>query len=147
MATNESKQNLWHAIKFTLFSISAGLIQIASFTLFLEVLHWDTWLSYLVSLVLSVVWNFTFNRKFTFHATGSNLRRAMLLVLAYYLVFTPLSTLWTALLTGSNPFTGQEATCAQWLKYVVEIGTMVVNFATEFVWQKFVVFKDTAQKK
>ena len=141
MSETQEKKSLWQAIKFTLFSISAGVIQIGSYTLLLEVLHFDTWLSYLISLVLSVVWNFTFNRKYTFHANG-NLRRAMLLVLAYYLVFTPLSTLWTAVLTGSNPFTGQEATCAQWLKYVVEIGTMLVNFTTEFVWQKFVVYKD-----
>ena len=129
------------AIKFTLFSISAGIIQILSYTLFLELLHLDTWLSYLCSLILSVVWNFTFNRKYTFKAT-ENLTRAMLLVLGYYLVFTPLSTAWTAVLTGANPFTGQEATCAQWLKYVVEIGTMLVNFVTEFLFQKFVVYPE-----
>lgn len=101
----------------------------------------DTWLSYLISLVLSVVWNFTFNRKYTFRADG-NLTRAMLLVLGYYLVFTPLSTGWTALLTGANPFTGKEADCAQWLKYAVEIGTMLVNFITEFLFQKFVVYRE-----
>ena len=135
------KENLLQAIKFTLFSASAGIIQIASYTLFLEVLHWDTWLSYLISLILSVVWNFTFNRKYTFKATN-NLPRAMLLVAAYYLVFTPLSTWWTAALTGATPFTGQEATCAQVTKYVVQIGTMLVNFVTEFFYQKLIVFKD-----
>ena len=106
------------AIKFTLFSISAGVIQIVSYTVFLELLHLDTWLSYLISLVMSVVWNFTFNRKYTFKAT-EHLARAMVLVLCYYLVFTPLSTWWTAALTGADPFAGREATCAQWLKYVV----------------------------
>ena len=143
---SESKKDLRQAIKFTLFSISAGIIQIVSYTLFLEVLHWDTWLSYLVSLILSVVWNFTFNRKYTFKATN-NLTRAMLLVLGYYLVFTPLSTWWTAALTGANPFTGQEATCSQVMKYVVEVGTMLVNFVTEFLFQKFVVYRNEDVKE
>ena len=143
---SESKKDLRQAIKFTLFSISAGIIQIVSYTLFLEVLHWDTWLSYLVSLLLSVVWNFTFNRKYTFKAT-ENLTRAMLLVLGYYLVFTPLSTWWTAALTGANPFTGQEATCSQVMKYVVEVGTMLVNFVTEFLFQKFVVYRNEDVKE
>ena len=50
------------AVKFTLFSISAGLVQVASFALFHDVLHFSQyWFSYLPSLVLSVLWNFTFN--------------------------------------------------------------------------------------
>lgn len=134
------------ALKFTLFSVSAGIIQIVSYTIFLELLRLDTWLSYLVSLILSVVWNFTFNRKYTFKAT-EHLTRAMILVAGYYLVFTPLSTWWTAVLTGANPFTGVEATCAQWLKYVVEIGTMVVNFVTEFLFQTFVVYAKNGQSE
>lgn len=88
-----------------------------------------------------MVWNFTFNRKYTFKAS-EHLTRDMLLVLGYYLVFTPLSTWWTAVLTGANPFIGQEANCAQWLKYAVEIGTMLANFVTEFLFQRFVVYKD-----
>ena len=83
------KGEIWQAVKFTLFSASAGLIQIGTYTLFYEVFHWAPWLAYLVSLVLSVLWNFTFNRKFTFHST-SNVGRAMALVALYYLVFTPL---------------------------------------------------------
>lgn len=145
---NKNNKELLRAIKFTLFSISAGLIQIISYTLFLELLHFDTWLSYLLSLILSVVWNFTFNRKFTFQS-AENLPRAMMLVFCYYLVFTPVSTFWTAALTGSNPFTGQEATCSQGLKYVVEAGTMIINFVTEFFYQRFVVFAksiDTTKK-
>ena len=59
------KNELMRTVKFTLFSISAGIIQIGTFTLMNELLHWDYWVSYLISLVLSVVWNFTCNRKFT----------------------------------------------------------------------------------
>ena len=79
------------ALKFALFSVSAGLIQIGSFTLLNEVFHWSYWLCYLPSLVLSVLWNFTLNRKYTFR-TAANVPLAMLKVAAYYAVFTPLST-------------------------------------------------------
>ena len=85
------KGELWQAVKFTLFSISAGVIQIGTYTLFYEVFHWAPWLAYLVSLVLSVLWNFTFNRKYTFRS-DADIRRSMLLVALFYLVFTPLST-------------------------------------------------------
>jgi len=139
--TKDQKQ----ALKFTLFSISAGIIQILSYTLLLEVLKLDAWLAYLVSLILSVVWNFTFNRKYTFYA-AADIKKAMLLTLIYYLVFTPVSTLWTAMLTGTNPFVTDEPTCAQGVKYAVEIGTMLINFITEFLWQKFVVYKDGNKK-
>ena len=74
-----SKRNLWQAIKFTLFSISAGLIQIGSYTLFYEVFHWAPWLAYLVSLILSVLWNFTFNRTYTFRS-DADVGRSMALV-------------------------------------------------------------------
>ena len=127
------KKELLRSLKFTLFSISAGLIQIVSFTLFEEVFHFEHWISYLVSLILSVVWNFTLNRKYTFHS-ANNVPVAMLKVALFYLVFPPLSTWWTAVLTGArfmiNP-------------YVVEILTMLVNFVTEFLFQRFVVFRDS----
>ena len=58
-------------LKFVLFSISAGVIQILSFTLFNELLHWSYWFCYLVALVLSVLWNFTLNRKFTFRSAAN----------------------------------------------------------------------------
>lgn len=136
------KKELWQAIKFTLFSISAGIIQIGTYTLFYELLHWAPWLAYLVSLILSVLWNFTFNRKYTFRS-DADLKRCMLLVALYYLVFTPLSTWWTAALTGENPFTGAAASETPVLNnYVVEIGTMLINFVTEFLYQKFVVYRN-----
>ena len=136
------KKDLWQVIKFTLFSASAGIIQIGTYTLFFEVLHWAPWLAYLVSLVLSVIWNFTFNRKYTFRS-DADLKRCMLLVALYYLVFTPLSTWWTAALTGENPFTGAAASAEPLMNnYVVEIGTMLINFVTEFLYQRFGVYRN-----
>jgi len=142
MMSKEKNKELWQAIKFTLFSISAGIIQIASYTIFYEVFHWAPWLSYLVSLVLSVLWNFTFNRRYTFRS-GADIKKCMLLVALFYVVFTPLSTWWTAALTGENPFTGAAASGEGVNNYVVQIGTMLVNFVTEFLYQKFVVYRDS----
>ncbi len=136
---SDKKKELLRTIKFVLFSVSAGLIQILSFTLFEEVLHLTHWLSYLVALVLSVLWNFTLNRKFTFCSVG-NVPIAMLKVAGFYLVFTPLSTWWTAVLTGAN---------VGWNEYIVLILTMLINFVTEYLFQRFVVFGksiDTAKK-
>ena len=137
------KSEIWQAVKFTLFSISAGIIQIGTYTLFYEVFHWAPWLAYLVSLVLSVLWNFTFNREYTFRS-DADVSRSMLLVGLFYLVFTPLSTWWTAALTGENPFTGAAASEQPLMNnYMVQIGTMLINFVTEFLYQKFVVYRGT----
>lgn len=126
------KNELMRTVKFTLFSISAGIIQIGTFTLMNELLHWDYWVSYLISLVLSVVWNFTFNRKFTFKS-AANVPIAMMKVFGYYLVFTPLSTLLEKYLTD---------TCG-WNEYLVTVINMVINFVTEFLFDRFVVFRDS----
>ncbi|MDD3412274.1 MAG: GtrA family protein [Eubacteriales bacterium] len=123
------KTTPWQMIKFTLFSASAGLIQMGAFALFNEALHWPYWLGYLLALVLSVLWNFTFNRRYTFRS-DSSVPRAMALVALFYAVFTPLSTWW-----------GDALTAAQWNEYVVLIGTMLVNFVTEFLYQRFVVYR------
>ena len=136
---SETKKEFMRTLKFVLFSISAGVIQIGSFTLMEEVLHLEHWVSYLVALVLSVLWNFTLNRKFTFHS-ASNVPVAMLKVAGFYLVFTPLSTWWTAVLTGEG---------FGWNEYLVLVLTMLVNFGTEYLFQRFVVFGksiDTAKK-
>ncbi|MBR3351656.1 MAG: GtrA family protein, partial [Erysipelotrichaceae bacterium] len=105
------------------------IIQVVSFSLFEEVLHLPYWPSYLISLTLSVLWNFTFNRKYTFKS-ANNVPKAMFQVFLYYLVFTPLSTWWGHALTslGIND-------------YVILVFTMLVNFITEFLFQKYVVFK------
>lgn len=135
----DTKKELFRTLKFVLFSISAGVVQVVSFTVFEELLHFTHWLSYLAALVLSVLWNFTMNRKFTF-CSADNVPLAMLKVAGYYLVFTPLSTWWTAVLTGGS---------VGWNGYFVLAVTMLVNFTTEFAFDRFVVFGksiDTAKK-
>ncbi|MBQ7113460.1 MAG: GtrA family protein [Clostridia bacterium] len=139
MKNENTKKELLRTLKFVLFSASAGIIQVASFTVMEEVLHLTHWLSYLVSLVLSVLWNFTLNRKFTFCSAG-NIPVAMAKTALFYLVFTPLSTWWTAALT--SPSVG-------WNEYLVLALTMASNFILEYLYQRFFVFGktiDTAKK-
>ncbi len=126
--TNKRKE-LIRTLKFTLFSISAGLIQEGTFLLMYNVLHWDYWPSYLISLTLSVVYNFTVNRKFTFHS-AANVPVAMAKVFGYYCVFTPLSTI------GGDWLVKQ---CG-WNGNLVQILTMLLNFVTEFLFTRFVVY-------
>ena len=123
------KKEFWRVVKFTLFSVSAGLIQIGSFTLFKELLHWSNWLSYLLALVLSVLWNFTLNRRFTFKS-ANNVPVAMFKVACYYAVFTPLSTLLERLLADTLGWNG----------YLVTFINMALNLITEFLYQRFFVF-------
>ena len=122
----------WRFLKFVLFSASAGLIEIGSFTLLNELLDWPYWPSYLIALVLSVLWNFTLNRKFTFRS-AANVPRAMLLVFAYYCVFTPVTTI------GGNYL----AENLGWNEYLVTGINMLLNLVTEFLYQKYVVYKNT----
>lgn len=129
------KKELIRIIKFTLFSISAGVIQLLSETLLLEVFGLKgnlAWIAYLIALVLSVLWNFTFNRKFTFQS-ANNVPIAMLKVACFYAVFTPLSTLWTHYFVVTLNVN----------EYIVLIGTMLINFVTEFIYDKFVVFRNS----
>lgn len=139
--TKDKRKEVFRAAKFTLFSISAGVVQIASFTLLEEVAHLDHWISYGIALVLSVIWNFTFNRKYTFKS-ASNVPIAMLKVVAYYIVFTPLSLQLEWVLTNKWTFPGSP--------YVATGINMAINFVTEFLYQRYFVFGksiDTAQKK
>ena len=137
----ERKKELWRSLKFLLFSISAGVIQILTFTLLNELAHLPYWASYLAALVLSVIWNFTLNRRFTFRS-ANNVPVAMLKVAAYYAVFTPLSTLLEKYLTEA----------VGWNEYLVTLINMVLNFVTEYLFDTFVVFRgsidtnDLAQK-
>ena len=126
---HDKKQNLIQVIKFVLFSISAGIIQIGSFTLLNEVAHLPYWPAYLISLVLSVLYNFTLNRRFTFQS-AANVPIAMAKVVAYYGVFTPLSTWWGDALTGIG-----------WNEYLVLVGTMLINVSTEYLFCRFVVYR------
>ena len=136
------KENAVQVLKFVLFSISAGIIETISFTilselfklsftLLNEVFHLPYMPCYLTALILSVIWNFTLNREFTFKS-ANNVPKAMFKVACFYLVFTPLSTWWGTALTNAG-----------WNKYVVLFGTMAVNLTTEFLYDRFFVFRDT----
>lgn len=124
----EKKKQLWQVVKFTLFSISAGIVQIGSFAL-IEIFIKDYWIPYLISLVLSILWNFTLNRRYTFKS-ATNVPVAMAKVFGFYLVFTPLSTYLGNLVEahGINDF-------------IILAVTMVTNFALEFLFCKFVVYR------
>ncbi len=129
--TLTKKQNIIQVIKFALFSASAGIIQIGSFTLLTELTDWEYIYCYLPSLILSVLWNFTFNRRFTFKS-ANNVPVAMLKVALFYCVFTPLST-W-----AGHKLTGMGIN-----DYIVEIGTMAVNLVTEYIYCRFVVYRNS----
>ena len=128
----EKRKELMRTLKFTLFSLSAGVIQIIADVICNEVIGLDSWWSYLIALILSVLWNFTLTRKFTFQS-ASNVPKAMLLVGLYYLVFAPLSTWWTKVLVDTQ----------SWNEYLVLILTMTVNLVTEYLYQRFVVFRNS----
>lgn len=124
----KEKKQLWQAVKFTLFSVSAGAIQIGSFAL-LEIFIKDYWIPYLISLVLSILWNFTLNRRYTFKS-AANVPVAMAKVFGFYLVFTPVSTYLGNLAEGygANDF-------------LILVVTMLANFVLEFLFCKFVVYR------
>lgn len=124
-----NKKEILRAVKFTLFSISAGIIQIGSFTLLNELTGWSYWPCHLISLTLSVLWNFTLNRKFTFQS-AANVPVAMLKTAGYYVVFTPLSAWLGEFLTAG----------LLWNAYIVEAMMLILNFVTEFLFQRFFVF-------
>ena len=128
----DKKTEIWRAVKFALFSASAGIIEIISFAMLNELTGWNYWPCYLIALVLSVLWNFTLNRKFTFRS-ANNVPVAMLKVAAYYAVFTPLST-WL----GSY-----LADTLGWNEYLVTALNMILNFVTEFLYDTRVVFRGT----
>ena len=133
-------------LKFFLFSVSAGVIEIVSETLLEKCLPWEVmtanpqikyWVSYLIALILSVIWNFTFNRKFTFKS-ATNVPIAMLKVALFYVVFTPATTLLQKYLCSfdwgaADNFKGQLTTCIN----------MVLNLTTEYLYDRFFVFRDS----
>ena len=123
----DNKQ-MWQAIKFTLFSVSAGIIQFGSFAL-LEIFIKKYWIPYLTSLVLSVIWNFTLNRRYTFKS-AANIPAAMTKVFGFYIVFTPLST-----------YLGNVAESLYVNDFLILIVTMLANFILEFLFCKFVVYR------
>ena len=124
----KENKNVWQAVKFTLFSASAGVIQIGSFAL-LEIFIEDYWIPYLISLVLSILWNFTLNRRYTFKS-AANVPVAMAKVFGFYLVFTPLPT-----------YLGNLAEDRGMHDFLILIVTMLANFVLEFLFCKFVVYR------
>lgn len=154
MAENSNKTNIFQFIKFALFSASAGIIQIGSFTLMNEVLLKTQFMQnliaeneafgkimtneygpiYLIALLLSVIWNFTFNRKFTFKS-AANIPVAMFKVLGFYVIFTPVSTILGNYFTGSFPYVPA-------IEYIVLGATMACNMITEYLFCKFVVYRN-----
>ncbi|MBQ8907476.1 MAG: GtrA family protein [Clostridia bacterium] len=124
----EKNKQLWQAIKFTLFSISAGAIQLGSFAI-LEIFIKDYWVPYLISLVLSILWNFTLNRRYTFKS-AANVPVAMAKLFGFYLVFTPLSTYLGNLVEGLGVN-----------DFIIVIVTMLLNFVLEFLFCKLVVYR------
>ena len=134
--TTASENPKVQAVKFTVFSMSAGVIQAVSFFLFNDVLGWENyWTSHVPSIVLSVLWNFTFNRKYTFRSDVP-LARQMLLVALFYVVFIPASAWWGDVL--QHRFS--------WPAWGIEVLNMAINFVTEFLYQKFIVFRNTSRQ-
>lgn len=124
-----NQEELKRTIKFVLFSISAGLIEIGSFELLNILTPWDYWVKHIISIVLSVLWNFTLNREFTFRS-ANNVPIAMLKVAAFYAVFIPVTTILGDYLVK---------TCG-WNDTVVKVLTMLLNFVTEYLYDRFFVF-------
>ncbi len=129
-------KEFWRFVKFALFSVSAGVIEMGAFALLNELTPWPYWPCYIIALVLSVVWNFTFNRRFTFKSTA-NYTTAMLKVFAFYLVFTPLTT-WLGNYLAED---------LGWNEYLVTGINLALNFSTEFLYQRYYVFRKTIETR
>ncbi len=125
------KETAVQVLKFVAFSMGAGIIQIVTFTLLTELTEFEYWACYLPSLVLSVLYNFTVNRRYTFKS-ANNVPVAMLKVAFYYCIFTPVST-----------YLGHLAANAGVNEYLVEITTMLCNLITEFLVCRFWVYRNS----
>ena len=134
----KDSRELIRGAKFALFSVSAGILQVLTFTLLNEAIQLEYWVSYMTALIASVLWNFTINRKVTFKS-AANIKLSMLLVALFYLVFTPVSTILGNLAEegGVN-------------EYIVLGVTMLSNFVLEYLYTRYVVYRnscDTAVAK
>ncbi len=132
----ESKKEVFRVVKFVLFSISAGVIEFVTFTLLNLIPDNPYWVSYLIALVASVIWNFTLNRNFTFKS-ASNIPVAMLLVALFYLVFTPVSTILGNYLAETKG----------WNEFIVTIMNMAANLILEYLYDRFIVFRKSIDTK
>ena len=129
--TRKTTSEWLRVLKFVLFSASAGVIQFGSFALLNEFTGWRYWPCYLISLLLSIVWNFTFNRRFTFKS-NANVTSTLLLVLAFYAVFTPATTVLGDWLAED----------LYWNEYLVTIINMLLNLSLEYLYQRYVVYRN-----
>ena len=135
----ENKKEIIRTIKFTLFSISAGIIEIVLYEILAHVTNWSYWPCYLIALAASVIWNFTLNREYTFKASN-NVPIAMFKVAIFYAIFTPVSTI------GGNYL----AENLGWNGTIVTLLNMLCNFILEYLYDKYIVFRgsiDTKEKK
>ena len=133
------KKELIRTVKFTLFSISAGIIEIVLFTLLDKFTGWAYWPKYLIALIASVIWNFTLNREYTFKS-ANNIPIAMIKVAIFYAIFTPVSTVVGNYLAEN----------LGWNDILVTLLNMACNFILEYLYDKYVVFRgsiDTKTKK
>ena len=129
---NDNKKELLRTIKFTLFSISAGVIELGLFELLSNCTNWNYWANYLIALIASVIWNFTLNRKYTFRS-ANNVPIAMAKVALFYLIFTPVSTYIGNYLAEN----------LGWNDTLVTLLNMAANFILEYLYDKYFVFKGT----
>lgn len=148
------RQGVMQFIKYALCAASAGIIQIVLFTILDSVIKSDktihfivedmtlgTFIATTVALCASILWNFTFNRKFTFK-DASNVPKAMILAFLFYVPFYPFQTWYV--------YTIKELLIphiGSWAGIIAEATVMIINFALEFMWQKFVVFRKPKTKK
>ena len=131
-----NKKELIRTIKFTIFSISAGVIELVLFEVLDKLTNWNYWACYLIALIASVIWNFTLNREFTFKS-ANNIPVAMFKVFLFYLVFTPTSTILGNYLAEN----------LQWNGTIVTLLNMLCNFVLEYLYDKYVVFRGSIDTK
>ena len=130
------KKELIRTVKFTLFSISAGIIEIVLFTLLDKFTGWAYWPKYLIALIASVIWNFTLNREYTFKS-ANNVPIAMIKVAIFYAIFTPVSTIVGNYLAEN----------LVWNDILVTLLNMACNFILEYLYDKYVVFRGSIDTK
>lgn len=131
-----NKKELIRKIKFTLFSISAGIVEILLFTLLNELTNLGYWICYLTALIASVIWNFTLNREYTFKSTA-NVPVAMIKVFIFYLIFTPTTTILGNYLVKTLSYN----------EYLVTGINMLANFVLEYLYDKYIVFRGKIDTK
>lgn len=155
-AKKEKRRGVMQFIKYALCAASAGIIQIVLFSILQAVIPSNgktihfivedmdlvTFIATTVALCASILWNFTFNRKFTFKDAG-NVPKAMVLAFLFYVPFYPFQTWYVhtikSFLVGAIGVDGAGI--------IAEGTVMIINFALEFMWQKFVVFRKPKAKK